>query len=121
MVEFESALHELKNTEKCYKIVGHLMIASSKDKLSEELESKKEVSELRLKNYLLQEEKLKKMAISIAEQVAQSAEEQPIYNLKSSERRVIHTVLAEHPKVSTVSEGEGPDRHLIVKPKSAES
>ncbi|OGD87354.1 hypothetical protein A3D81_02305 [Candidatus Curtissbacteria bacterium RIFCSPHIGHO2_02_FULL_40_17] len=67
------------------------------------------------------EEKLKKMAISIAEQVAQSAEEQPIYNLKSSERRVIHTVLAEHPKVSTVSEGEGPDRHLIVKPKSAES
>lgn len=67
------------------------------------------------------EEKLKKMALSVAEQVAQSAKEQPIYNLKSSERRVIHTALSDHPKVSTVSEGEGPDRHLIVKPKFAES
>ncbi len=67
------------------------------------------------------EEKLKKMAISVAKQVAESAKEQSIYNLKSSERRVIHTILSDHPGVSTVSEGEGPDRHLVVRPKVAES
>lgn len=75
MVEFESALHELKNTEKCYKIVGHLMIASSKDKLSEELESKKEVSELRLKNYLLQEEKLKKSIEELQKEVVKELQD----------------------------------------------
>lgn len=63
------------------------------------------------------EEKLKKMAISIAEEVAASGKPEPLYNLKSSERRVVHTVLTDHPQVTTVSEGEGEDRHLIIKPR----
>lgn len=63
------------------------------------------------------EEKLKKLAISIAEEVALSGKPEPLYNLKPSERRVIHTVLTDHPKVTTISEGEGEDRHLIIKPK----
>jgi len=65
------------------------------------------------------EDRLKKMALSVAEQVIVSMKEQPIYNLKSSERRVVHTVLSDHPQVTTVSEGDGPDRHLIVKPRIA--
>lgn len=63
------------------------------------------------------EEKLKKMAISIAEEVAASGKPEPLYNLKPSERRVIHTVLTDHPKVTTISEGEGEDRRLIIKPR----
>jgi len=63
------------------------------------------------------EDKLKKMAESIAEKVSASGQSEPLYNLKASERRVIHTVLTGHPKVTTVSEGEGMDRHLIIKPK----
>ncbi|MEK6939853.1 MAG: prefoldin subunit, partial [Nanoarchaeota archaeon] len=60
LIELESALQEIKASEKCYKIVGHIMVASSKDRLSKELTEKKEMNSLRLKNYLSQEEKLKK-------------------------------------------------------------
>lgn len=63
------------------------------------------------------EEKLKSMALSIAEEVAASGKSEPLYNLKPSERRVIHTVLSEHPKVTTISEGEGQDRYLVIKPR----
>jgi len=66
------------------------------------------------------EEKLKSMALSVAAEVAQSNNPEPLYNLKASERRVVHTVLSDHPEVTTVSEGEGQDRHLIVKPKKGE-
>ena len=59
-LEVESALHEIKTSEKCYKILGHIMVAAPKDALSKELNEKKEINNLRLKNCLSQEEKLKK-------------------------------------------------------------
>ena len=58
LIELESALTELKTTEKAYKIIGKIMIASSKEKLAKELQEKKEVQEVRLKNFNRQEEKL---------------------------------------------------------------
>lgn len=61
------------------------------------------------------EDKLKTMAKQIAEKVVETGESQPIYNLRSSERRIIHMELTDHPQVDTVSEGEGYDRHLVVK------
>ena len=63
------------------------------------------------------EEKLKNLALSIAQEVSESGKPEPLFNLKPSERRVIHTILAGHSKVTTVSEGEGEDRHLIIKPR----
>ncbi len=63
------------------------------------------------------EDKLKNLALSLAQKVATSKDEETLYNLKASERRVIHTVLTDHPEVTTVSEGEGSQRHLIIKPK----
>lgn len=63
------------------------------------------------------EEKLKSMAINVADKVTETQTPEPLYNLKPYERRVIHTVLTDHPKVTTISEGEGIDRHLIVKPR----
>jgi len=63
------------------------------------------------------EERLEQMALSIAQKVSNTKQPESIYNLKSSERRVIHTILTSHPEVVTISEGEGLDRHLIVKPK----
>lgn len=63
------------------------------------------------------EERLNKMAQTIAQKVTQTNKEEILYNLKASERRVIHTALADHPKVITVSEGEGHGRYLIIKPK----
>lgn len=60
IIELESALQEIKASEKCYKILGHIMVASPQEAVSKELMEKKEMNNLRLKNYLSQEEKLKK-------------------------------------------------------------
>ena|SRR5579872_3578037 len=63
------------------------------------------------------EEKLKKMALSVAEDVASSGKPEPLYNLKPSERRVVHMALQDNPDVTSESEGEGHERHLVIKPK----
>lgn len=63
------------------------------------------------------EEKLSKMATYLAEKVAESGKEEHLYNLKPSERRIIHTALSGHSKVTTISEGEGEARYLVIKPK----
>ena len=64
------------------------------------------------------EEKLKQMALDAAQRVETDNEPQAIYNLTNSERRVVHVALAEHPAIETISEGEGENRHIIVKPRS---
>jgi len=64
------------------------------------------------------EEKLTNMANNIADKVASTGKDELLYNLKPSERRIIHTALTTHPQVTTVSEGEGEGRYLIIKPKS---
>ena len=64
------------------------------------------------------EEKLKHMALDAAQRVETENEPQAIYNLKNSERRVIHVALADHPSVETVSEGEGANRHIIIRSKN---
>lgn len=63
------------------------------------------------------EEKLKKIAQIAAEKVIATGQPESIYNLKASERRIIHTTLADDPKVTTTSEGEGSNRYLIITPK----
>ena len=60
MAEYDSALQELKTTEKSYKIVGKIMIASSKEDLIKDLQEKTEVSQVRLNNVSKQEDKIKK-------------------------------------------------------------
>ena len=63
------------------------------------------------------EETVTQIALSAAARVNQTGEEVPIYNLSPFERRVAHMALSEDPGVTTESEGEGRDRHLVVKPK----
>lgn len=63
------------------------------------------------------EEQLKKLAFNIAQKVKFSGEQQSIPNLSAPERRLIHLALADHPEVTTISEGEGEDRKLIIRPK----
>jgi prefoldin beta subunit len=58
--ELNSALEGIKNTEKSYKIVGRIMISSSKEDLEKDLETKKEVTQVRLKSLISQEESVKK-------------------------------------------------------------
>jgi predicted RNA-binding protein Jag len=36
--------------------------------------------------------------------------------MSAAERKIVHTVLQEHEGVTTASEGEGPDRRVVVEP-----
>ena len=69
MIEIESALAELKNTKRAYKIVGNIMIDASKEELEAELGQKKEMVELRVKSLEKQEEQFKAKAKKLQEEV----------------------------------------------------
>ncbi|PIN76495.1 hypothetical protein COV17_02220 [Candidatus Woesearchaeota archaeon CG10_big_fil_rev_8_21_14_0_10_36_11] len=57
--ELNSAITELSTTSVSYKIIGKIMVASSKESLRTELKHKKEVIDIRIKNIIQQEDKLK--------------------------------------------------------------
>lgn len=56
--EIDSALKEIKGKQKAYKIVGGLMIEKPKSEIEEELTSKKEMLEVRIKSLEQQEGKM---------------------------------------------------------------
>lgn len=66
------------------------------------------------------EETVTQIALATAARVKESGEATPIYNLTPFERRVVHMALSDDESVTTESEGEGRDRHLVVKPKSSD-
>lgn len=63
------------------------------------------------------EEALRQMAYASAEKVIATGEAITLPYLSSFERRIIHLTLVDHPQVTTISEGEGEGRKLIIKPK----
>ena len=68
-VEIESALKELENVDEAYKIVGGIMVLSKKADLKDDLTSKKEVTELRIKNVEKQEAQLRDKATKLQTEV----------------------------------------------------
>ena len=69
LVEIESALEELKKTDKAYKIVGNVMIASDKEELKKDLEQKKEMTMLRIKTIDKQEAKMREKTSELQSEV----------------------------------------------------
>jgi len=68
--ETNLALEELKGPEKeVFKIIGQIMIKSSKEEIEKELKSKKEILELRLKNIEKQESSLQNKALSLRDEI----------------------------------------------------
>jgi spoIIIJ-associated protein len=65
-------------------------------------------------------EKLIQFANALADQVVSRGEEAMTDPLNPLERRIIHTVLAERGDVATYSEGEEPNRYIVVSPKTDE-
>ncbi len=63
------------------------------------------------------EESLTNMAKSLAQKVKFSGTSQSLPPMSSAERRIIHLALADDQEVETVSESEGRDRHVVIKPK----
>ena len=69
LVEVESALNELDNTEKAYKIVGNIMVETDKNELKKDLQSKKEVLELRIKTMEKQETQVRERASKLQSEI----------------------------------------------------
>lgn len=60
---------------------------------------------------------LKDMVKGLADQVANTKEEKVLPAMSSYERRVVHAELSQRTDVLTESQGEGLDRHIVIKPK----
>ncbi|MEJ2347654.1 MAG: KH domain-containing protein [Patescibacteria group bacterium] len=65
-----------------------------------------------------QEEHLKDLAFQAADRARETGEPQNLFNLSSSQRRIIHLALGSEKDIETESAGEGKERYLIVKQKS---
>ncbi len=63
------------------------------------------------------EKQLIQMANRMADQVTKSGRRQTLEPMPSSERRVIHIALRDHPAVKTESTGEEPYRKVVILPK----
>lgn len=61
---------------------------------------------------------LEKMAQQAADRVRRNGRSVELPPMPSRERRVIHTVLADHPSVVTASSGEGVERRVTVAPRA---
>ena len=71
---------------------------------------------LDVENYKEKQEKnLERLAKKIARDVIRTKVEVKLDNMNSYERRIIHNVLSDNKKVTTISEGEEPNRHVVIK------
>lgn len=62
---------------------------------------------------------LEKLARQTAERVRRDGRQIMLAPMPARERRVIHSLLADHPIVMTFSQGEGPDRRVVVAPRTS--
>lgn len=60
-------------------------------------------------------ESIERLAVKIAKEVRNTKIDATLDNMNSYERRIIHNKLANFKGVTTVSEGEEPNRHVIIK------
>ena len=66
------------------------------------------------------ERALVRLAKKVAKEVAQTKIEAKMDSMNSYERRIIHNALTNNKKVYTESEGEEPNRYVVIKPKEEE-
>ena len=68
----------------------------------------------------VKKQKLENLAKRTAKEVSTSKIPAKLDPMNSYERRIIHTALANNKKVMTESEGEEPNRYVVIKPKEDE-
>ena len=69
LVEVDSALNELSNTDKAYKIIGNIMVESDKGELKSDLQSRKEMLELRIRTMEKQEAQVRDRAQKLQSEI----------------------------------------------------
>jgi spoIIIJ-associated protein len=65
-----------------------------------------------------QKERLTGMAKGLAEKVLTTGNTAVMANMSSYERRICHMAIADMEGISSESEGEGEERHIVIKPKT---
>ena len=126
-VSFESKIREKQITIKMYSDNNSILIGKSGQTLQALTTVLKQIvyNETKQYPYLIldveyykekQVKYLERLAKNIAREVAQTKNEVALENMNSYERRVIHNILTDNKKVYTISEGEEPNRHVIIKP-----
>ena len=63
-----------------------------------------------------QQKRLEYMAKKLAKEVVATNMEVHLENMNAYDRRIIHNVLVDFKGVKTISEGEDPNRHIVIKP-----
>ena len=75
LVEVESALKELESANVSFKIVGNIMIESKKEDLKQELGSKKEMLNIRIRTLEKQEKQIKEKSMRLQSEVVEKIKE----------------------------------------------
>ena len=60
-------------------------------------------------------EKVQALAQEMAQKAMETGEDQHLKPMNSFERRSVHTLLSEDPNIVTDSEGEGLERHIVIR------
>lgn len=60
--------------------------------------------------------RLERLAKNLAKDVAKTKQEIHMDNMSAYERRIVHNVLTNFKGIKTESEGEEPNRHIVIKP-----
>ena len=68
-----------------------------------------------------QKERLENMAKELANKALETGEEVHLSNMSSYERRICHVVLTEIEGITSDSEGEGEERHIVIRKKQEKS
>ena len=63
-----------------------------------------------------QQARLERLAKNLAREVVKTKIEVKMDNMNAYERRIVHNILSTYNKVQTISEGEEPNRHVVIKP-----
>lgn len=61
--------------------------------------------------------KLTEFALDLAAQVSANSEEAVTDPMNAMDRRIVHTALVDHPDVQTYSEGDDPNRYVVISPR----
>ena len=73
LLEIDSALSELGKTNNAYKIVGNIMVSSSKEDLVQDLQKKKELVEIKIKSVEKQESRAQEMLSDMQKEIMPGA------------------------------------------------
>ncbi len=72
--EFDAVLKALEKTDKSYKIIGNIMVSSTKEDLKKDIAKKQEIVNIRIKSFEKQEEKLKEKAETMQKEIISEIE-----------------------------------------------